>query len=64
MRPVPKGNNSLISKEKAGYVMYSTKSEDRKKYNIPSTIDDPAILKEIEEPVKLIRFDKKKPLAP
>jgi hypothetical protein len=28
---------------------------DGKKYNIPSTIDDPTILNEIEEAVKMIR---------
>jgi propionyl-CoA synthetase len=46
-----------LPKTRSGKILRGTmrKIVDGKKYNIPSTIDDPTILNEIEEAVKMIR---------
>jgi propionyl-CoA synthetase len=50
-----------LPKTRSGKILRGTmkKIVDGKKYNIPSTIDDPMILNEIEEAVKMARYEKK-----
>jgi propionyl-CoA synthetase len=50
-----------LPKTRSGKILRGTmrKIVDGKKYNIPSTIDDPIILKEIEKAVKAIQQDEK-----
>jgi propionyl-CoA synthetase len=50
-----------LPKTRSGKILRGTlrKIVDGKKYNIPSTIDDPTILKEIEKAVRVIRHDEK-----
>ena len=49
-----------LPKTKSGKILRGTMRRivDGKKYTIPSTIDDPTVLKEIEKAVKMIQQDK------